>query len=243
MSNPDDLKQTEVDYRETMDITHVHAAIHREKMEPLTESVPIPLWLMALFGIALFWGGTYLGMFNGTFSGDVFNERSGIAAGSQKAKGTAGDAAAVSDDTLIVQGKKVFTQNCAVCHQATGLGLPPTYPPLAKSEYANGSPKRLAMILLKGLQGAVKVEGVAYNGAMPAWEKTLTDKKIAAVLTYIRQDWGNAAPEITTEQIAGARKEFKDRTDPWVEADLLAVPADAKLEGGAAPAAVTEVKK
>jgi mono/diheme cytochrome c family protein len=171
----------------------------------------------------------------------VFNENAGAQV--QKAKGAGGDtAAATTEDTPIAQGKKVFAQNCAVCHQPTGLGLPPAFPPLAKSEIVNGSPKRISMIVLKGLQGPVKVNGVAFNGAMPAWEKTLTDKRIAAVLTYVRQEWGNTAPEITVEQIAAARKEFKGRADPWGEADVLAVPADAKLEGGA-PAAAPEAKK
>ncbi len=246
MSNPENPKQTigaggGVDYHETPDVTQVHAAIRREHDEPLTQVVPVPLWLMGLFGLAVFWGAFYLGSYNGAFSSEVYSESAGASV--QKAKGAGGDAAsAATEDTPVAQGKKVFLQNCAVCHQPTGLGLAPAYPPLAKSEYVNGSPKRLAMILLKGLQGHVKVNGVDYNGAMPAWEKSLTDKRIAAVLTYVRQEWGNTSPEVTAEQIAAARKEFKDHGDPWVEADILAVPADAKLEGGA-PAAAPEAKK
>jgi mono/diheme cytochrome c family protein len=246
VSNPENQKQTigasgGVDYHETPDVTQVHAAIRREHDEPLTQVVPVPLWLMGLFGLAVFWGAFYLGSYNGAFSSDVYNESAGASV--QKANGAGGDtASAPAEESPVAQGKKVFLQNCAVCHQPTGLGIPGQYPPLAKSEYANGSPKRLAMILLKGLQGHVKVNGAAYNGAMPAWVATLTDKKIAAVLTYVRQEWGNSAPEISPEQIATARKLFKDRTDPWAEADLLAVPADAQLEGGS-PAAATETKK
>jgi mono/diheme cytochrome c family protein len=246
VSNPDNSNQTanNIDYRETMDITHVHAAIQREHKEPFTESVPIPLWLMALFGVTLFWSGAYLGMFSGGFSGNVYNERAGLPS---PGSGTAGgpEAAGGGAETPVAQGKKIFAGNCAVCHQPTGTGIPGQYPPLAKSEYVNGTPKRLAMILLKGLQGPLKVEGVTFPGAtpMPAWEKTLNDKKIAAVLTYIRQEWGNTGGEVTPEQIATARKEFKDRTDSWTQADLLAVPADAILEGAAAPAAVPAAKK
>jgi len=92
------------------------------------------------------------------------------------------------------------------------------------------------MILLKGLQGPIKVEGGTFNGQMPAWEKVLTDKQIAYVLTYVRQEWGNKGGEITPEQIAAARKEFATRTDAWSEADLLAVPANAELPGGASAA-------
>ena len=71
------------------------------------------------------------------------------------------------------------------------------------------------MILLKGLQGPVTVEGHPFNGAMPAWGTTLTDKKIAAILTYVRQAFGNTAGPIAPEQIADARKEFARAPDSW----------------------------
>lgn len=245
MSNPEDSSKANVtnaaqeidylDYLETPDITRVHAAIQREQREPLTASVPIPLWLMTFFGLVLCWGSYYLGTYSGGFHGDVFNERAGAGAeGSRKA--AAGGAATQAAESPVEMGKKVFA-NCAACHQATGLGMASSgYPPLVQSEFVLGSPKRLAMIVLKGLQGPVQVKGVTYSiAAMPPWEKALTDKQIAAVLTYIRQEWGNKAEPIAPEQIATARKEFKDRTESWTAADILAVPADAKLEG-AAPA-------
>jgi hypothetical protein len=116
------------------------------------------------------------------------------------------------------------------------------------------SQNRVIGILLKGLQGPVKVEGAQFNGAMPAWEKQLTDEKIANILTYVRSEWGNSAPEITPEQVGAGRKEFASRADPWNEADLLAIPPDAQFEGGkpaassdqanaAAPAVGGEQKK
>lgn len=237
MSNPEDSNTmmhgaNEIDYRETPDITQVHAAIQREHGEPLTQAVPIPLWLMMVFGLVLCWGSYYLGSYSGGFSGSVFNEQSGAgAAVSRGATAGGGETAtAAVAETQVEAGKKVFA-NCAACHQATGMGLPPAFPPLVQSEFVLGSPKRLAMIVLKGLQGPVKVKGMTFVGAMPFWEKSLTDRNIAAVLTYIRQEWGNKAGPVTEEQIAAARKEFKDRAEPWTEADILAVPADATLEG------------
>jgi len=133
-------------------------------------------------------------------------------------------------------GQTFFTQNCVVCHQATGMGLPNTYPPLAGSEYVNGGSKRLAMILLKGLQGPVTVEGHQFNGAMPPWGTSLTDKKISAILTYVRSSFGNTGGPISPEQIAAARTEFANHPDSWHEADLQAVPPTAEEPGGAAPA-------
>jgi len=94
------------------------------------------------------------------------------------------------------------------------------------------------MILLKGVQGPIKVAGQQFPGVaqMPAWGTTLTDKKIAAILTYVRGDFGNHSGPITPDQIADARKEYASRTDSWKEADLLAVPANAELPGGEAAA-------
>ena len=239
MSNPEDPKQPhgalEIDYRETTDITHVHAAIQREKKDPLmADSVPVPFWLMGVFFVIFGWGIYYLGQFNGGYSGDVFSENAGFA-GSKKAGGGPGGEAAAQPETVVEQGAKVFKNNCATCHQPTGLGIPGQYPPLAGSEFVNGTPKRLAMILLKGLQGPVKVHGNTFNGAMPTWT-TLQDKQIAAVLTYIRQEWGNKGGEVEKEQIAKEREVLKDRSEPWAEADILGVPADAVLEGAPAPA-------
>jgi hypothetical protein len=68
---------------------------------------------------------------------------------------------------------------------------------------------------------------------MQPWEKTLNDEKIADVLTYIRQEWGNTAGPVSKEGVAALRKELAGRTESWTEPDILAVPADAELSGGA----------
>src|SRR5580700_6018860 len=92
------------------------------------------------------------------------------------------------------------------------------------------------MILLKGLQGPVTVEGKQFNGAMPAWGTSLTDKKIAAILTYVRSSFGNHGGPITTDQIEAARKEFANHPDSWHASDILGTPATSELPGGEAPA-------
>src|SRR5206468_1586591 len=106
------------------------------------------------------------------------------------------------------RGKKVFLANCAVCHQPNGLGSQTQgYPPLAGSEYVNGGSRRNAMIVLKGLQGPLKVKGQQFGSAvMQPWDKTLNDQKISDVLTYIRQEWGNTGAPVTPEQVAALRK-------------------------------------
>ena len=132
------------------------------------------------------------------------------------------------------RGKKIFAANCQTCHQANGLGVPGQYPPLAGSEFTTGGSKRPAMIVLKGLQGPVTVKGQKFGSAvMQPWDKTLTDQKIADVLTYERSEWGNSASPVTAEQIAALRKELANHPDSYTEPDVLAVPENAELSGGA----------
>jgi len=123
--------------------------------------------------------------------------------------------------------------NCAVCHQASGLGSQSQgYPPLAGSEITNGGSRRAAMVVMKGLQGPVTVKGQKFGSAvMQPWE-SLGDQKVADVLTYERQEWGNHGGSVTKEQIAALRKELASHPGSFVEADLHAVPEDANLPGG-----------
>jgi mono/diheme cytochrome c family protein len=129
-----------------------------------------------------------------------------------------------------VIGKRLYTANCAQCHQATGLGQVGVYPPLAGSEWVVESKNRLISILHKGIAGPIHVKGVLYNNNMPAWGDgapvPLKDDQISAILTYIRSEWGNNAGPITPEEVATKRKELVGMTNPWNEAGLLTLPVD-----------------
>lgn len=227
-----------IDYQETAELSEVHASVKREHAEPGADVTPIPLWLTGLCGVAVAWAGAYFGIFNGGFSGNVYNEYQSSPATIwplPAKEGGEGDAV----KSLAQQGKSVFN-SCVGCHGGNGAGVPGQFPPLVGSHFVTGGEKRLIAILLKGISGPITVEGKPYNGQMPAWESSLTDAKIASVASYIRQEWGNKAGEISPEKVAAARKEFASRTAPWSEADLLKIPADENFPdagGGAAPAA------
>ena len=168
----------------------------------------------------------------GNFSGDGLDP---LGAGQQAKKhGAAGGGPAQTAElTPAERGKKIFSANCATCHQMSGLGVAGQYPPLAGSEIVNGGSRLPAMIVLKGLTGPVTVKGQQFGSAvMQPWEKTLNDQKIADVLTFVRQEWGNTGGPIAAEQIAALRKELAGRTDSWTEPDLKAVPPDTNLPGG-----------
>jgi mono/diheme cytochrome c family protein len=229
--NPAGRVRQGTDYGEDSDVQQVHAAIQREKREPRVGLEPLSIWLIAVYGLALFFGGAYLGRFSGNFSGDSLDL--GFTVTRTHGPGGPSGGGEQVQLTPAERGKKIFSANCSTCHQMTGLGVPGQYPPLAGSEYVNGGTRRLGMILLKGLVGPVKVKGAQYGTAqMQSWESTLTDQKIADVLTFIRQEWGNTGGPVAPEGIAALRKELASRKDSWGEADLLAVPADANLPGG-----------
>ena len=123
-----------------------------------------------------------------------------------------------SPDGLVARGRRLYG-HCMTCHQATGRGLPPVYPPLDDSPFVTGSPERLTRILLHGLQGRIKVDGRVYNQSMPAAPYT-SDVDLAAVMSYIRQAWDNIADPIEPEFVAKVREDTKGRVQPWSPEEL-----------------------
>src|SRR5436190_13658353 len=225
-----------MDYGETADVQQVHAAIQREKREPHAGLEPLSIWLIAIYGLTIFFAGSYLGRYSGNFSGDGLDPLGGASRPKKKDGQTQNEGAVTM--TPAERGKKIFAANCAQCHQMSGTGVPGQYPPLAGSEFVNGGTRRLGMIVLKGLQGPLSVKGVMYGSAvMQPWEKTLTDAKISDVLTFVRQEWGNKGGPVTTEGIAALRKELANHPGSFTEPDLKAVPEDANLPGGEPPGA------
>lgn len=95
---------------------------------------------------------------------------------------------------------------CVACHQATGLGIPNVFPPLAGSEWVNGPVENLIRIQLRGLMGPITVKGQAYNSVMPP-NSMMSDKDIAEVLTYVRSTWGNKASAVTPDMVKALRSE------------------------------------
>jgi mono/diheme cytochrome c family protein len=122
----------------------------------------------------------------------------------------AGDANPEYDAEL---GAATYASNCVACHQATGLGLPSVFPPLADHAdelyAADGGRTYLIDVLLYGLQGPIDVDGTAYNGLMPAWAQ-LSDEQIAAVINHSLAGFdGVPAPEgfdaIRPDEVAAQR--------------------------------------
>jgi mono/diheme cytochrome c family protein len=228
--NPEPRPRQGMDYGETQEVQQVHAAIQREKQEPRVGLEPLSIWLIAVYAIAIFFGGAYLGRFSGNFAGDSLDPAN-VPIKKTAAGPGGGGQQQPTELSPFDRGKKVFLANCATCHQANGQGIAGQYPPLAGSEFTTGGSRRPAMIVLKGLQGPVKVKGQQFGSAvMQPWE-TLGDQKVADVLTYERSEWGNKASPVTKEQIAALRKELASHPGSFTEPEIMAVP-DQDLPGG-----------
>ena len=104
-------------------------------------------------------------------------------------------------------GEATFLANCAACHQPTGKGLPGAFPPLADSDYMKALPKdKLIGVVLNGFSGKVTVNGMDYDGVMPALNH-LSDTEIANTLTYVLNAWGNNSGSVSATEVAAARGE------------------------------------
>ena len=127
---------------------------------------------------------------------------------------------------LYVKGAEIYRREgfCMTCHQPDGLGLESAhFPPLAKSVWVTQNDERLIKLTLHGLQGPIEVNGKKYPGLVPmtAFEGLMTDDDVAAVLTYVRNSFGNKAPMITPEQVKKVREATKDRKDFYQPEALL----------------------
>jgi mono/diheme cytochrome c family protein len=105
---------------------------------------------------------------------------------------------------LKAHGEKVYGAICASCHQPNGTGVAGAFPPLVAAGSFYGSAENHARIIVHGLSGAIVVNGVNYNGAMPA-QGQLSDYDIAAVATFERTSWGNNDGIVMPEDVARVR--------------------------------------
>jgi mono/diheme cytochrome c family protein len=115
------------------------------------------------------------------------------------------DSSAIDPETMRLGRTTYIT--CAACHgqqgEGTGAG-----PPLAGSEWVTGPPENLIRIQLRGLEGPITVKGREYDipgGMAPLAYQT--DAQIAAVLTYVRNSFGNSAAAVTPDQVTALRSE------------------------------------
>jgi putative membrane-bound dehydrogenase-like protein len=121
-------------------------------------------------------------------------------------------------------GQTIYEMACLPCHQPEGKGLPGVYPPLAGSEWVRGDATRLIKIVLHGLSGPVTVAGQNFGstpGAVPMPSFAgLTDRQIADVLTFVRDEYGAKAGTVSEEGVRKIRAATSNRGTAWTAEEL-----------------------
>ena len=109
-------------------------------------------------------------------------------------------------------GREVYRNICQACHQPDGRGQEKLAPSLVGSPLALAAPEIPARILLNGKEGPI--------GLMPPIGSALNDDQIAAVLTYIRREWGKTGTPVDPATVKDVREQTAGRTRPWTDAEL-----------------------
>jgi mono/diheme cytochrome c family protein len=126
-------------------------------------------------------------------------------------------------------GREVYQNICQACHQPDGRGQDKVAPSLVGSELALAPADVTARILLNGKEGRV--------GLMPPLGAALSDDQVAAVLTYVRREWGQTGGPVDPATVKVVRAAVAGRPRPWTDDELLTLPEAAPLraERRAAP--------
>ena len=173
----------------------------REHGEPSEGNLPVPPAVFVWIAILLAWGvGYYLKDVGTPMLGGDSRTATPPAAGVE---------------TGPADGAAIFRARCVPCHQSEGQGGPGSFPPLAASEWVLvDDPAVPVAIVHDGLTGEIEVAGSTFDGTMPPFGAMLSAEEIAAVLTYVRGEWGNAADPIEPEVVERHSDRFEAR-GPW----------------------------
>lgn len=165
---------------------------------PTASRSTVPIWIIVLTLLLLFLGAVYFDRHSGWFNKQVYapyTSAEELASYQPKSGAT----------SMLTQGKAVYETYCGLCHGSDGLGKPGQAPELAGSEWVAKDITSLARIPLAGLNGPIQVKSRDWNLSMAPMGASLSDADLSAVLTYIRQSWGNKNGAVSVDEIKAAR--------------------------------------
>ena len=117
------------------------------------------------------------------------------------------------DRAMMKTGASIFADECGACHRRDASGIPGMFPRLAGSPAVQSvDPTSLLRVVLLGARSAA-TDAAPTGPAMPAFGWLLADSEVAAVVTYVRNAWGNGAPPVTADEVARARQDLSRRND------------------------------
>jgi len=122
-------------------------------------------------------------------------------------------------------GQKIYYRegHCVTCHQPNGKGLDPAFPSIEKSPWVTQDADRLIKLAMYGLMGPMEINGKKYDGQVPMtpFAGMLNNDEMAAVLTFVRNSFGNKAAAITPAQVEKVRAANPGRVNFYKVEDLL----------------------
>lgn len=221
------------DLEESINVTETHGRIAREiaaaaRENKLGESgnQPIAPWfilILVLVGVAagmVFQSGGQLFSYDSTF-------KKGYVRTSAPGEDGSGPLPGPILAVLSKKGGSIYSAKCNGCHGADGRGDGSNYPSLAGSEWVTGSTERLAMVILNGLHGPTST-GRTYGAAgMPPQGSGMSADDLAGLMTYLRNDKGNAVGDVVTPEMAKAAMEISaKRAKPGTQVDAAELEAE-----------------
>lgn len=105
--------------------------------------------------------------------------------------------------------EKLYKTHCAACHGSAGQGIRKLMPPLAGSDYMAAHWRELPCMIRHGRAGKVVVNGIEYEGNMPAASGALKPQEMVVLLNFIGSNWGNNLPRVSFAQVDSALKTCK----------------------------------
>jgi mono/diheme cytochrome c family protein len=97
-------------------------------------------------------------------------------------------------------GESIYTENCAACHQPSGAGIPGAYPALMGAPVVAGDADTVIKIVVEGPAKVLPADRPKYSGQMPPITG-LSDAKIAALVTYIRNKFGKGTAAVDENEV------------------------------------------
>lgn len=240
MSSNSPQSNQKPDLDETINVTQAHGRVASESAATAREHriadnghEPISLWVIFACGVALLIAGGVLGNATNWFDYQALVKPDYVR-GTPPGVEDTGPIAKEALAAFSARGSKTYLSKCNGCHGADGRGDGANYPSLAGSAWVTGDTQKFAMVILNGLQGPTSTGKVYGAGVMPAQGGGMTATDLAAIMTFVRNSFGNTAGDVVSIEMAQAALDAsaaREKPGTPVTADELAAKHSLMLPG------------
>jgi mono/diheme cytochrome c family protein len=194
------------DLEDSINVSEAHGKVVREAAACAREKrivdngiEPVSLWAFIACGVVLLIAGGILGGGGRLFAYGT-NFREGYVRSAPPGLADTGPVPKEALAAYMAKGAKIYSAKCNGCHGSDAKGNGSTFPSLVGSAWVTGETDRFAMIILNGLQGPASTKTT--YGIMPPQGIGMTPEDLAGVMTYVRNNFGNAVGDVITTEMA-----------------------------------------